>query len=255
MFKSQDTSWQQSSQWYHSLVGSDGHYYHEHVVLPGVKRLLALEQHHSLVDLGCGQGILARQIPIIDTYVGIDAAASLIASAPKKLPHHLSRFLVKDVTKPLTNINETFSHAVIMLALQNMAHPEGAIANAAKLLAPQGTLVLVINHPCFRIPRQSGWGIDEKTKLQHRWINRYLSPLKIPITTNPSQRHSATTWSFHLPLSAYTEMLSNHGFVINLLEEWTSDKESVGKAAKMENRARSEFPLFLALKATKLQQS
>lgn len=253
MFKSQDTSWQQSSQWYHNLVGSDGHYYHEHVVLPGVKRLLDLGPKSSLVDFGCGQGVLAQQIPTISSYLGIDAAASLIAAAPKKLPHQSSRFIVKDVTKPLTDLKNTFSHAVIMLALQNMAQPEGAIANAARLLESNGTLVLVLNHPCFRIPRQSGWDVDEKTKLQHRWMNRYLSPLKIPITMNPSQRQSATTWSFHLPLSAYTKMLTDHGFVITALEEWTSDKESVGKAAKMENRARSEFPLFLAIKANKLQ--
>jgi hypothetical protein len=37
--------------------------------------------------------------------------------------------------------------------------------------------------------------------------------------------------------------------VIDALEEWTSDKESEGKASRMENKARSEFPLFLALRA------
>jgi hypothetical protein len=36
------------------------------------------------------------------------------------------------------------------------------------------------------------------------------------------------------------------------LEEWTSDKVSIGKAAKGENRARAEFPLFLVIKAVKM---
>ena len=46
-------------------------------------------------------------------------------------------------------------------------------------------------------------------------------------------------------------MLQQAGFVIQLIEEWGSDKSSVGSAARMENRSRQEFPLFLALKAIK----
>jgi hypothetical protein len=37
------------------------------------------------------------------------------------------------------------------------------------------------------------------------------------------------------------------------MEEWTSDKVSVGKAAKGENRARAEFPLFMAIRAVKVR--
>jgi len=40
--------------------------------------------------------------------------------------------------------------------------------------------------------------------------------------------------------------------VIANLEEWTSDKVSFGKSARSENRARREFPLFLAIKAVKI---
>jgi len=40
--------------------------------------------------------------------------------------------------------------------------------------------------------------------------------------------------------------------LVNDLEEWTSNKLSVGKAAKSENRARAEFPLFLALRSVKI---
>jgi hypothetical protein len=46
-------------------------------------------------------------------------------------------------------------------------------------------------------------------------------------------------------------MLKDAGFAIDVIEEWTSDKESEGRAARMENRSRSEFPLFLAIKAFK----
>ncbi|GIK83758.1 MAG: methylase [Patescibacteria group bacterium] len=252
MTHQKNTSWQNVSNWYDKLVGKEGHYYHQHVVLPGLLRLLKLTKESSLVDLGCGQGILSRSIPSISKYLGIDKAASLVESAKKITKNPDYEFLIKDVTRPIAGAKSEFSHAAIVLALQNMEHPEGAIKNAAVYLKQGGTLVIVLNHPAFRIPRQSGWGIDEKTKQQYRWMNRYSSPLKIPINMTPGQNNQQVTWSFHRPLQDYFSALQQAGFVITGLEEWSSDKESEGKAARMENRARKEFPLFLALVAKKV---
>jgi hypothetical protein len=133
-----------------------------------------------------------------------------------------------------------------------MAAPLPVFQNAAAHLMPQGKLVLVLNHPCFRIPRQSGWIIDEKKQLQSRRIDRYMTPLEIPIFTRPSQQEcSASSPSYHLSLSAYSQALLKSGFCIDLIEEWCSDKKSTGKAARRENRARQEFPLFLCIVARK----
>ncbi len=243
--KSGSTSWQNVSPWYNKLVGSEGHFYHEQVVIPGVLRLLDLQSDSSLLDLGCGQGILAKKIPVIAEYLGWDSAPALIraAQATVKTPHY--SFDVRDVTKKTVGEKAKFTHAAIILALQNMEHPAGALLTAAQHLKSRGKLVIVLNHPCFRIPRQSGWGIDEKTKQQYRWENRYKTEMKIPIEMHPGQRDSSVTWSFHHSLHDYSEMLAAAGFVITAIEEWTSTKESVGSAARMENRARSEFPLFL----------
>lgn len=78
-----------------------------------------------------------------------------------------------------------------------------------------------------------------------------MSPMDIPVLMNPSDRSSKTTMSYHHPLSAYAKMLKDAGFSIDTIEEWTSDKESEGKFAKMENRGRSEIPLFMTIRATK----
>ena len=144
-------------------------------------------------------------------------------------PKH--KYVVGDVTEPL-KIEQKFSHAAIILALQNMKAPLLAIENASEHLADNGVLVIVLNHPSFRIPRQSAWGVEEATKIQYRKINKYMSPMEIPITAHPGQRQSPITWSYHYPLSDYSEMLAKNGLVIEKIEEWTSDKESVGKAAR-----------------------
>lgn len=246
-----DTSWNKSGKWYNKSVGDKGHYYHQAIVLPGTLRLLALDEKSKLMDLGCGQGVLARSISEQVEYLGIDLARSLIDSAASRDKNGKHAYLVADVTKRLSIAEKDFTHAAAILSLQNMELPQNAIRNASDHLVKNGKLVLVLNHPAFRIPRQSGWGTGEN-KLQYRYENLYMSTLKIPITMHPGEKSSEITWSFHYPLSFYTKALRDSGFVIENLEEWVSDKESEGRAAKMENRARSEFPLFLAILARKI---
>lgn len=247
-------SWETSSRWYDKIVGPQGHYYHQKVVVPGVLKLLTLDaaEKVKIADLACGQGVLARNLPSGVSYLGIDASPSLIKSAEKNKHNSNQRFLTADLTKPLPIKENDFSHATIILALQNISDPQMVLQNASGLLMKGGKLLIVLSHPCFRIPRQSSWQIDEAKKLQYRRLDRYLSPLKIPIQTHPSQgEDSPGTWSYHNPLSSYSRWLKESGFMIELLEEWCSDKKSMGKTAAMENRCREEFPLFLAILAQK----
>lgn len=244
------TSWEKESSWYSDATSGRGNYYHDHVVIPNSLRLLRLASNSKLLDLGCGSGVLGRALPKTVSYIGVDIAPSLIAQARREDRSSSHSYIVGDITKPLS-LPADFTHAAIILTLQNVKEPATTIRNAARHLVDGGSLIIVLNHPAFRIPRQSSWGIDEQTKLQYRRINRYLSPLEIPITMHPGKEHSGVTWSYHLPISAYTAILHDAGFLIEVMEEWTSDKVSVGKAAKMENRARSEFPLFLAIAAVK----
>lgn len=246
--------WQEVRGWYDKIVGDQGHYYHRQVVLPGVLKLLKLDKTKSpaLLDLACGQGILSRAIPDHVEYVGVDASESLVTAAERRSPSPKQQFAVGDVTESLPVQRKDFTHATIILALQNIDDGASALKRAAEHLVDGGRLVFVLNHPCFRIPRQSAWGVDDKAKLQYRRMNRYLSPLEIPIQMQPGKgEKSVTTTSYHNSLATYMGWLKDAGFVVEDMEEWCSDKESTGGAAKMENRARREFPLFLAVVAVK----
>lgn len=247
-----DTSWQKVSRWYNESLGQTGDYFHRKIVVPKVILMMNLKPGDNVLDLGCGQGILARHLPKYVGYCGVDLSAGLLSFAKKHDINEEHQYIKADIAKPLNLGNRQFSHTAIVLALQNVNQPQVVINNASKYLKAAGQIAIVINHPCFRIPRQSSWQIDERSKLQYRRINRYLSPLKIPINMQPSKGFKGVmTWSFHFPLSQLSGWLQQSGFFIEKIEEWVSDKISVGEARKMENLARSEFPMFLAILAKK----
>jgi ubiquinone/menaquinone biosynthesis C-methylase UbiE len=251
--KAAEGSWQPVHNWYNELVGEKGHYYHQKVILPLGLRLLQLKAESSLLDLACGQGILARTIPETVEYWGVDVARSLVEAARDQDTQPNHHFIVANLERPTLPIEKTdFTHASIILALQNISNYQQVFRHAAQYLQSGGKFFIVVNHPYYRIPRQSSWGVDETKKLQYRRVDRYLSPLKIPIQAHPGQaQKTPLTWSYHVPLSDYVNALAEAGFVVTRLEEWSSDKVSEGKAAKMENRSRNEIPLFMAILAEK----
>lgn len=246
------TSWESSDRWYGKLVGEKGHYYHQSIIIPNVLRLLQIKpaDNRALLDLGCGSGVLARHLPKEMSYVGIDASKGLLEQAKQQTK--TGQFLFADVTKPLPLKKTDFDLVTFILSLQNMEDGKGALEQAAKHLKTSGQLLLILNHPAYRIPRQTDWGYDEGKKLMYRQVNSYMSSLKIPIAMQPSkQEKSPTTYSFHNPLSTISSWLKSAGFVIAELDEWCSDKKSEGGRAKAEDRIRKEIPLFLAILATK----
>jgi len=243
------TSWDDAEPWYSQCVGEKGHYYHQKIVIPNSLRLLDLKQGDSLLDLGCGQGVFARHLPPGIEYCGIDNAKELIREAKNR---GSGTFQVGDAADKLDLAGAAFTNACFILSLQNMERQDRAIDNAARSLKEGGKLLLVLNHPCFRIPRQTHWGLDEAAKLRYRRLNAYMSPQRIPIQTHPGKgEKSQTTFSFHFPLSSYGKWIREAQCSILSIEEWCSDKKSSGAHAKMEDRARREFPLFLALLAIK----
>lgn len=246
-----NTSWEKSSNWYKKIVGDDGHYFHQTIIFPKIKRLIDFSKINSVLDLACGQGIFERQLDQNKEYVGIDISRSLINEASNKSINKRHQFLVSDVSKDLPLKKDDFDLVTIILALQNIKNINGVIKNASKHLKKGGKFLIILNHPIFRIPRQSAWGIDSQNKIQYRRIERYMSNLEIPISTNPGKfQKSEITWSFHNPLSKYSQLLFENGFLIEKIEEWVSEKKSTGPMAKMEDRARNEIPMFMAIVAS-----
>ncbi|MDH5656581.1 MAG: class I SAM-dependent methyltransferase [Spirochaetia bacterium] len=251
------SEWDSVSSWYNQLVGESGSDFHRSIVIPGVFRLLEPEIGQHILDAGCGQGVFARALSQKKIHVtGVDLSSKLIQSAKKQPGYHpeFESYIVASTSSMNDLKNASFDGAVCILSLQDMENLHDAASEITRCIRTGGKLVWVIMHPCFRIPRQSHWEFDEVKKIQYRRLDRYLSPMKIPIQTRPGKNPDLKTSSYHRPLHEYINVLAENGWYIQKMEEWISDKKSSpGPRAKAENRARNEFPLFMAIQAVKLK--
>lgn len=247
------TSWDNVAQWYDDLLETSKDSYQKNVLLPNILRVLHLKKNDRVLDLACGQGFFARQFFETCVHVtGIDTSAALIeiarARSPKDIVYHV---LPAD---QLTSISSgKFDVITIILALQNIKNMAGIFAECRRLIASHGRLMIVINHPAFRIPRVSSWEWDGRQKVQYRRIDTYMTESAVSIDMHPGSRQKQTTLSFHRPLQTYVKTLVKNGFGIVGMEEWISHKQSMkGPRQIEENRIRKEIPLFLMMEARML---
>jgi ubiquinone/menaquinone biosynthesis C-methylase UbiE len=148
---------------------------------------------------------------------------------------------------------KTFDVVTVVLALQNMKNLDAAVKNMSRLLSPKGKVVLVLNHPAFRVPKKSAWGIDEDTKTQYRRVDAYMSDFEAKMDMTPGKKtNKEITMTYHRPLQTYTKAFAKESLAIVKMEEWISHRTSVGTHAKMENSARKEIPLFMCLVLKKI---
>lgn len=241
------TSWGKEATWYADHV-EDLDSYHEKVLLPNILRLVKPRNGMHLFEIGCGEGFFARSIASEGARVmGADIAPELIKIAKERDPR--STYLVRSADMLRDVPERHFDIVLAVLTLQNMAEIEPVFKEAKRILKAEGKLILVLNHPAFRIPKMSSWGYDEECSVQYRRMDAYLSARSQKIDMHPgATTKKSYTYSFHRSLQDYMKALRTAHFQIRSLEEWISHRTSErGPRKEAEDRARKEFPLFLML--------
>lgn len=249
------TSWDPLARWYDGWVGKEGSEHHRRLAIPAVMELLDARPGEQVLDLGAGTGVLAPFVVAAGAqYTGVDASEKLLQLARQ---HHgrQGRFLLGDAGN-LPALPELeagqFDAVVFLLSIQDMDPLDRAVESAAWALRPGGRVVILMTHPCFRVARQSGWGWDEGRKLQFRRVDRYLTPLAVPLKAFPGRARGVTR-SFHRPLKDYVNALGANGLFISRMLEIPGYQTGSGAGSRAEKLAHQEFPLFLALRAWKVE--
>jgi ubiquinone/menaquinone biosynthesis C-methylase UbiE len=250
------TSWDPVADWYDGWMGKAGGKYHREIAIPVILELLNPQPGEEILDVGSGQGVLAEPIFRAQArYTGVDISSRLLQRARRHHAHH-GRFIHGDARclPELAGLREGgFDAVVFLLSIQNMDPLQPVLDSAAWALKIGGRLVILMTHPCFRVPRQSGWGWDEERKLQYRRVDRYLTPLSVPMKAYPG-RERGVTLDFHRPLQDYVNGLADCGLVVDCIREMPMRRaHTSGPHAKARDAANQELPLFLGLRAVKIE--
>lgn len=236
--------------WYGQYL-EDEDSYQSQVILPQLLRILEIKAGETILDLACGTGFFSEVFHAEGARViGIDIAPELIALAQQHASKDIS-FSIAPAHKLGVVKDGIVDKTVIVLAIQNIKEIKEMLDECKRVLKPGGSIVIVMNHPAYRVPGGSSWGWDEKTDQQYRRVDQYLSEKTVEIAMHPGKDPHQKTVSFHRSLQYYTKLARNAGFAMTRLEEWISHKTSeTGPRQKAEDRVRKEISLFLMLELT-----
>ncbi len=249
--KGRTGSWQSVAPWYDEYLETNPDSYQAKVIAPNLLRMLSLQKGEAVLDLASGQGYFSRLFAEAGaTVTGIDISEELIVRAKEKggsIRYAIAPSHDTGLKK------ESFETIVTVLAFENIKNIDETVFEMKRVLKKQGRAVIVLLHPTFRIPQHSDWGVDQKKQVQYRKVEKYLSEVAIEIMQNPFRGGEEKTVTFHRSLQWYMKIFKKHGFAITGMEEWISHKKSqIGSKKELEDRARKEFPMFLALELKKI---
>lgn len=259
----ESTSWGKEAKWYDNMLEESEDTYQSKVILPNLLRILNPSPDEMLVELGCGQGFFARQFAKRGARVlGVDISRELIKIAEEralkdKIPTKNIGFYTASADKATMIADKSADMLLMVLALQNMQNLSGVVGEISRILKPGGRVVIVMNHPAFRVPQKSDWSYNEDTKTQYRKVSKYLSQFEVNIEMHPGSKYHAhknsITKSFHRSLQDYMKAFAKEGLAIVRLEEWISHKQSErGPRQIAEDVARKEIPLFMCIELKRM---
>jgi SAM-dependent methyltransferase len=194
------------------------------------------------IDLGCGEGRVARDLKAIGhNVIAVDASPTMVRFAREADPS--MKVILADAARlPLED--GLADLAVAFMSLHDVDDMAGAVREAARVLCDRGILCIAIVHPInsaghFESRETNARFVIEGSYLERR---RYQESIE-------RDGLLMTFTSRHRPLQEYIGALEHAGFLIETLRELTVDAASVARRA---DRARwLRVPLFLDLRAHK----
>lgn len=234
-------SWDTIADWYAELLrtGSALHDFARDSLLCRVPENLA---GAPVLDLGCGEGMVARAVAARGaSVVGIDPAPRMIANARAIERGRPSGavFSVDDGCTLATIGTGCVEWVTAGLSLNNVPDLDAALSAVHRVLVPGGRLVFTIPHPCFEAPHAAWTRTDDGTV--RRVVGDYL-PEGFWRSTNPEGVRRAGNQ--HRKLSTYLTALTGHGFRIEAVEEPAPDAAVI--AAQPQRAGLPPFMLFQA---------
>ncbi|NDL56227.1 class I SAM-dependent methyltransferase [Phytoactinopolyspora mesophila] len=194
-------------------TGLDSYASHRESFLP-----LIPSPGHPTVDVGCGEGRVSRELQALGHRVlAVDRSLAMIRSAAAHSVDPVPAIVADATELPLAT--GAADCAVAFMSLQDIDNMPAAVKEIARILTIGGHLVMAIVHPINSAGHFPG---DRDDATRPFVIDESYMQSKRYVSTRAREGLTMTYHGEHRPLQAYTEALSDAGFVINRLRERAS---------------------------------
>lgn len=225
--------WEQKAAFWDDSIGPEGNSFHQTLVSPAVKRLLAINAGERVLDVACGHGQFSRELARLGAHVvALDFSTTFLERArahTRLFPNEIAQqicYRQVDVTDEAAlcavGAASSFDAAVCNMALMDMPTILPLMRAMTKLLRPGGRFVFSMSHPCFN-RLDTTHVVDEvdvedgKRCVYSVKIPRYLTPqrgLGVGIRGEPEPHYY---WDH--PLHALLADAFSAGLVLDGMEE------------------------------------
>jgi ubiquinone/menaquinone biosynthesis C-methylase UbiE len=199
----------------------------------------------DLLDLGCGEGSYGRELARRGArVVGVDGSPRLIEVARERAA---SENVAVDLR--CTNANQlngiadaSFDRVLASMSLMDVEDYPGSIREIARVLRPDGELLMSITHPCFQA-RVSRWIKDERGQPMFFAVDHYFDrvaweePLAAEFTKPVLRRHRPLEDYMTAPLAA--------GLTLQEFREPVPTDEDLKKSRRFWKLKRVPYFLFM----------
>ncbi len=234
--------WNQKARFWDELHGDAGNLFHRRLVEPSVLSLLNLQADESILDLGCGNGALARCLDRLGARVSaIDFSAEMIRLAKIRSNGCAANinYQVVDATDKdalLALGRARFDAIVCSMALMDIPIVAPLFAAASELLRPAGRFVFATMHPAFN----SNNPVFFMEKADSDGVVRTLTGVKIsayvdipPVKGSGAPDEPTPHYYYHRPLGALLQEAFTAGFVLDGLLEPTFLPEDADQGGEL----------------------
>ena len=245
--------WNQKATFWDELFGDFGNRFHRQLVEPSILKLLELRPGEAVLDVCCGNGVIARRLAEVGAIVtAIDFSEEMLRLARLRGTPADIDYQCLDATDEAALLNlgdRRFNAIVCSMALMDIPAIDPLFRAAAALLTKGGRFIFATMHPAFN----SNNPIFVQEKLDNDGVVSDLYALKLrayldfpPVKGSGAPGEPAPHYYYHRTLGELLDSAFTAGFVLDALVEPAFTADDTAHSDRLDWAKMTQFPPVLS---------